>query len=678
MYSRPKPSALRHALLGLALLAALPASATDLVTFSRGSLIIPEQATFQQGCGALSAYGLVWRILQANQANGPNASNPVTVYLAINDLKASPNRCVPTNRHTPPAPVDDPKWNDGCDFTITNTAEQPVVQVDYSAPFPPSGLYPYGDVQDFETDSGDARPYFDDTTLNNTVNNPRFSTVRYSGGAFIIDAQDAQRVIDFIRTGSGPESPAKFRTACGCDTFSNNSGCHYVRMHQATIEFTAPVARRINRVPPKIALLDLDDAPGDGRPSNGRSYVKGGMLDDYLRNAGLDFPGAGGCPEGTTSGCTLNNGNPGLIYDALHANVDLISTGAHRHGLLNAVDPVTRRPRYKVFWAPHWELGNSWHGEYQANGDGATTQYENLLNNIAYFTNQRGNGLFAECASIHSYETTRRPNNTPVLSSRFQGASNFAINPLGDDGDDWRGRNCTDPDYLAQSVNNRGQCMLYPNPGDPFSQMGDFRFDNTAGHTENYEATYKTGVRRLAVSWTRFEDGEQHDNPAHVADTGSAAATSSPSTRRTTTRRRRPSSTSRAMTSSTASRARASCSTRCSTWAPSRWAASAPCPRRWPSTTSMAATPTGRRPCCSRPPTTRCPATRPAWTRMSPSRARSGCSPTSPATCAPTRSSAAPRCGRARVIWGTPRCGTRTRCCPCPARATSSPTSAAR
>jgi type IV pilus assembly protein PilY1 len=528
MYSRPPPSLLHRALLAAALLCAMPAAATDIVTFSRGSLIIPENASFQQGCGALSAYGLVWRILQSNQAGGPNAANPVTVYLAINDQKQSPNRCVPTNRHTPPEPRTDTRWNDGCDFTITNTAQQPVVQVDYDTAFPAGGVYPNGDIDNFATAGNAARPYFDVATLNNTVTNPRFTTVRYSGGAFIIAAEDAQRVIEFIRSGSGDLSPEKFRTRCGqggvsrCDTFRNTPDrntvrCHHVRMHQATIEFTAPVARRINRVPPKIALLDRDETDNDDRPGGGSSYVKGGMLDDYLRNAGLDFAGAGGCPEGTTSGC---NRPPGLIYDALHANRDLISTSAFPHGLLNAVDPVTRKPRYKVFWAPHWELGNSNYNTYVSNGDGSLNQKENVLNNIAYFGNQRGNGVFAECASLHAYETTLRANGQPVQSSRFQTSGNFVRNPLGGQNDTWDGRNCTDPDYLAMDVDEREKCMLYPNPGDPFSQVGDFRFNSVVGHTTNYSATYKTGVRRLAVSWYQYRNGERYDNATDVSRSG--------------------------------------------------------------------------------------------------------------------------------------------------------------
>ncbi|QAT82844.1 hypothetical protein EJ065_1240 [Corallococcus coralloides] len=508
----PRISAARRILLGLALLTALPASATDIVTFSQGALIIPEQATFQQGCGSLSAYGLVWRLLQSNEAGGFNANHPVTVYLAIDDTKRSPNRCVPTNKHLPPLPHNgqwnDPSWNDGCDFHISRADAAPVVPVPPLQALPASGLFPEANIDNFTTSTNQARPNFTATTLNTASG---FRDVQYMGGAFIIDAKDAKNALDFLNSSAGADAPNKFRTTCNCDTFSNGSGCFYVRMHQATIEFNAPIGRRLNRVPPKIALLDLDDDN-----ATDQSFVKGGMLDDYLRNAGLDFDGAGGCPQGTTSGCNLNGGQPGLIYDALHANADLISTTAFPNGLLNAVDPTTQRPRYRVFWAPHWQIGDSTRAEYRSNGDGAGNQAENVLNNIAHFTNQRGNGLFAECTSIWSYEHTDKVGGGLVPSTRFQGENTFEKNKLGGSGKNWDGRNCTDPDYMNES-SPRPACILYPNPGDPFSQLGDFRFNNVAGETENYRTTFKNGVRRLAVSWVNYATGNQYDNPVHVA-----------------------------------------------------------------------------------------------------------------------------------------------------------------
>jgi len=113
------------------------------VTFSRGALIIPEQASFQTPCGAISAYGLVWKILQSNQTGHFNETHPVTVYMALNGNKASHNRCVISNRTPAPSPNsagpsgasnhwDDVNWNDGCDVQIVNSSEQPIVPVNYT------------------------------------------------------------------------------------------------------------------------------------------------------------------------------------------------------------------------------------------------------------------------------------------------------------------------------------------------------------------------------------------------------------------------------------------------------------------------------------------------------------------------------------------------------------------
>ncbi|HEX4803493.1 MAG TPA: hypothetical protein VFV14_08280, partial [Myxococcaceae bacterium] len=87
------------------LLFATPSRAED-VTFSAGSLIIPMQSNFQDSCGAISAYGLVWQILMANQPGHyfANANHNVTVYVLINGNKTSHNRCVPSNLTSAPSP----------------------------------------------------------------------------------------------------------------------------------------------------------------------------------------------------------------------------------------------------------------------------------------------------------------------------------------------------------------------------------------------------------------------------------------------------------------------------------------------------------------------------------------------------------------------------------------------
>jgi len=134
----------------------------DIFNFPKGSLIIPEQSSFQTPCGSLASYGLVYRLLLANQPGGyfdPVAHpgrTPITVYWTVGGTKTSPNRCVPTNKSTPPDgsawnAIGSPGYNDGCDFAISNSIEQPVTQVDYSInPWTTGlmdGLFPITDLQ---------------------------------------------------------------------------------------------------------------------------------------------------------------------------------------------------------------------------------------------------------------------------------------------------------------------------------------------------------------------------------------------------------------------------------------------------------------------------------------------------------------------------------------------------
>jgi type IV pilus assembly protein PilY1 len=583
---------------------ALAFAQNDQMHFSKGSLIIPLQGNYQTDCGTASAYGLVWRILQSNQAGHYNASHPVTVYWVINGTKLSPNRCVPNNKVSPPAPFsvgpsgnsngwDDPKWNDGCDASIVNTAQQPVVPVDYTKAWPSSsnGMYAngaipvYKTVRDVNTDScrtcSEASPPFatPSTPLDNSgTGNARFTAIQYQGGPFVISAQDAPNVIGFLKSGDSSVpvgtgasgALSRFTTPCTCN-FNGSTACNYVNMHQATIDFTAYVGRRINKVPPKIALL------------NSGSGVSTGILNQYLANAGLlvtgtsNYQDSAGCPEGTFASCTLNGGKPGLIYDQFNANADLISTASSPYGLLNATDS-TGKLRYAVFWTPHWVAADSSYSQYVPNGDGATSQRQNAMNNIAHFADQVGTGLMAECASLESYEGSLQagsnfscvrhcvggtrngrtctydsyciggtcaaatcsggdnlgdactsssdcPSTTslvPVYSTltHFQFTNEIVVNGLTHDETAWDARNCTDPDYLAITpASSRGMCTFYPNPGDPFSQMGDYHFTATSGHVHQYRpysgnsSTYRNGIRRLAVSWENATGPDDYAGP---------------------------------------------------------------------------------------------------------------------------------------------------------------------
>lgn len=613
----------------LVLLAAASARAGDLQTFPRGSLIIPEQGTFQTGCGAISAYGLVWRLLKENRVGGAFAAGgayyggnyptgPVTIYWAINGDKQSPNRCTPSTRHTPPAPITDPRWLDGCDVIITNgnTGQQPVVPVNYSLAWPASGIYPNAAVPNYNTlTAGESKPGYAVATLDNSNTVPRFTTVRYNGGPFIIDASDARRVIDFLRNSTDGNATTGILAFTGNKAASNGTNCsaysattaatwHYVQMHQATIEFDAPVAKRINQTPPRIALLDS----GTG--------VSKGILTKYLTAANLNFAGSAGCPVGSTAGCTLNGStalvqNPGEIYDQFNAILDLVTTPTYPLGLLNAND-ATGKARYKIFWTPHWVIGSAvgcvvssiatdagdaakLAGSEQGYGsttrsnlekgaedktntyancaaiDAAAVAYAalvkafgsgtpnpptdakqlyvynktrdavlasiaaatadtdaariNALDNIAYFANQRGNGMFAECASLETYEgsfengTEKVKKLTPSTSFFYN--NTIDINGLTMDASSWNGRNCTDPDYVGTGTPSAAnECAVYPNPGSPFSQMGDFNFAAVGGHVHQYWprgagslSQMKPGVKRLAVSWQNYTAGSYSGPP---------------------------------------------------------------------------------------------------------------------------------------------------------------------
>ena len=110
---------LRNVFIAACLLgSAATASANVPVTFPTGSIIIPTGGAFQDDCGAVSVYGLVYDVLRANAWLAANNYHTITIYYAYSDTKASPNRCIPTSLDPgPAAPTNSAMWNDGCDIT---------------------------------------------------------------------------------------------------------------------------------------------------------------------------------------------------------------------------------------------------------------------------------------------------------------------------------------------------------------------------------------------------------------------------------------------------------------------------------------------------------------------------------------------------------------------------------
>jgi type IV pilus assembly protein PilY1 len=514
----------------------------DTVQFSQGAVIIPMQSTFQPSGGMVSAYGLVYRILQANAPGHRNANNPVTVYVVNNDGKSSPNRCQPTNfanRITGGAnssPAAKGTWNDGCDFSIKSTlpdggaGTQPVTPVDYSTTFPGTGLYPPAAVKTFDDTNAWPRYNWSGRTLNSAGG---FYQVNYEGAPFVIDAADVPAVINLMRNGDTgtnavpkiaidifsdsqqasfctPSSPDNSTGTLGPVTYSN--GCHYVFMHQALKGFSANVDRRINRAPHAFALFN-PSSQGAG----------GGVLDSYLQIAGLYVGGTAnntdseGCAEGDVGGCTLNgstcvSGVPctaaqvkhGVIADVIGDDSNRYTSAAYPNGLINR--QVNNSPYYHLYWAPHWD-GSS--------GDAAAVA------NLVKYTNTKATAVMTECASITLYENG--DGNTKSSISNTYGGPGKNANFLFTNGINVAstnsGANCSDPDFPWAT----SSCASYPNAGNLFSQVGDWKYRHVGGSNDGYAP--QGGSARQA--WTQqmvttsngndaFDLGQQDANHAVV------------------------------------------------------------------------------------------------------------------------------------------------------------------
>src|SRR5580692_7109070 len=67
------------------------------ITFPTGSLVLPTSASFQDDCGAVSVYGLIYDVLRGNAWLAANGYHAITVNYADSQTKNSPNRCTPTS-----------------------------------------------------------------------------------------------------------------------------------------------------------------------------------------------------------------------------------------------------------------------------------------------------------------------------------------------------------------------------------------------------------------------------------------------------------------------------------------------------------------------------------------------------------------------------------------------------
>jgi len=535
------------AAVSVALLASSAARA-DTMSFSKNALIIPMQSRFQPAEGMLSAYGLVYRILQANAPGHRNAANPVTVYVTVASGKQSPNHCKPSNLSAFQGSVPTPGsavWDDSCDLKFTNSTRQPVVPVNYSVtPYPPAG---YSDAQVPTFDDSNVWPrYTTPGTALTTANG--FKDVGYLGGPFVIDAIDAPAVIDLIRNGdTGPNAVPK----AAIDIFSDGQkaahctpgtspitttatsggvsiagGCHYVYMHQATVGFTANVLRRINVAPPPFAMFE--DLGGTSTTSRAGS-LGAGILDNYLLEAGLyvkgdttNYQDSRGCPANSQSGCKdgsgsatqINSGKRGNIYDLFTLNDVDAQPAGYSNGILNQKDGSGNLV-YQLFWAPHWDATN----------DARATDANGIKNLVSFVGN--GGNVMTECESIAAYENFGLATNSNFLfkgkvdeafiyttsyhGTVFQTNSSTLLPGTNNVTYPWTGvQNCADPGASTT------KCVTYGKADSLFSQVGDWLFTREDGsvsgfkpHGTSTKQDWTTRLMWTSDGWDVFDMGQQ-------------------------------------------------------------------------------------------------------------------------------------------------------------------------
>jgi hypothetical protein len=286
-------------------------------------------------------------------------------------------------------------------------------------------------------------------------------SVSYRGGPFIVDGSDFAAVNTLLQ-GSLKA------------TFAS------VNLHVANIAFTANVARSMNggfsaggTVPPPIALLNIQG--GDGTYSEA-------VIQGYLTNAGLDFPGAGG---------TTAAGAHGAIYDRL---------GVPDFQPSYATSPLGTNG-YRVLWLPHWEGPNSCScasppcAPCTAISQATLNQ---ILGTIQGF-NAAGHDMMSECASIGTLEGDYGTSGGTVVAAWGAGSAGTRFQTTG-----------TGVFPVGGGVYSRANLpapqptVVYSNFPSPFMQLGDFPFTPLTGAIDRYwpasgngAGVYRAGVVKL-------------------------------------------------------------------------------------------------------------------------------------------------------------------------------------
>jgi len=539
-------------ILAASVVATSPAHANTSTAFPTGSLIIPTSSAFQDDCGSMSAYGLVYNVLRANPWLSANGYTPITIFYTYLDTKASPNRCVPTTLDT--APTVSALWNDGCD--IMNVGAQQIDNADHNAAT--TAIVTYNN-----TSKSNVYPKYPSRTLSGAAK------VNYLGGPFVIlpsDAVNFRKLLDNTITAQDVNGNtidfSAYRTHLGTQALAPTSACtigtdHYVNIHRSTTAFIANIGKAFQAVPPRLALLATDK-------NVHTSTVSNSILQGYLTNAGLNYTGANGCPPASVQAANAAVCPSGAVSGQIYDSFDFDDIVNNQLAATSAGNPL-----YTMFWTPHWEITRANRMSCVA-GSGGTcvctanctsctkigttgtcsvvagstvpgppnANEQNALGKISAFLDSQ-TGLAAECASVTSYEGDY---NGGVADTRgvpqFQTCLDNGAGACAATGTPWgieraptsatttsNSRNCSDPNLVAGS-----KCVFYSYPGDSFAQTGDYSWSAVTGHTQTWlpnaavSSIYKPGVVPL-ISEVASLDTTKIVTPSPYTGSASAAQT---------------------------------------------------------------------------------------------------------------------------------------------------------
>ncbi|MFQ5543046.1 MAG: hypothetical protein ACE5FY_01690 [Nitrospiria bacterium] len=270
--------------------------------------------------------------------------------------------------------------------------------------------------------------------------------IAYNGGPFVIDqahAADAKLIWE--------------------DNFID------VNMHVAKIPFTASVQRELVGIPPKIALMNNQE----NRNGNAKKILEGYLKIAQITNPNVDANG-NNCDGTPVSG-------EGCIYDVLtpyEVGGIQTETGVPLNGKSLLFDyscagcATKPKPNYSVLWVPHWVGYKDYLttvGTYSSFNPAVGTlntskeDVHDVVMAIRDFIDI-GNSLFAECASIETFEWSAYGRFLTKYDIGHNGGTNNSLNVYNNkDALDW-----------------------------PFVQTGDWNFTPEGGHLHNWRP-HQTG-----------------------------------------------------------------------------------------------------------------------------------------------------------------------------------------